>query len=1113
MPCRTDSVVSAFLAIATLAVVTTVAAQAPQDTTKKKANDLPLEPGRTVSFTATNGSWINVDVSPDGRTIVFDLLGDLYTLPIGGGRATRLTEGIAFDGQPRFSPDGSKIVFVSDRSGGDNLWLISLDGRDTTQVTKGNNDIYVSPEWTTDGRYIVASKTRGPLGGAAKLWLYHVDGGSGVQLAGEPAAPEQAKLLGAAFGSDPRYLWYARRNGDWQYNALLPEYQLGVYDRHTGQFTEMSSRYGSAFRPALSPDGRWLVYGSRHDLHTGLRIRNLETGEERWLAYPVQRDDQESRANVDVLPGYSFTPDGRALVVSFGGELWRVAVDGSGQQKVPFTADVSVPIGPVLDFQFEIEDSATFVVHQLRDAVPSPDGRRLAFTALDRVYVMDYPAGTPRRLTDAAVGEYEPAWSPDGAAIAWTTWADTAGGHIWRIDADGRGSPQRLTSVPANYRQLAWSPDGARIIAMRASARDMQESGGGPSSFVWVPANGGDVTVIAPSGGRSRPHFTSDPERIYASGGSRGLVSFRWDGTDERAHVRVTGPPQPGSEGPPPDASAIYMAPAGDQALAVVGNDLYVVTIPMVGGATPAISVANPEDAAFPVRRLTDIGGQFPAWQSDGRKVHWSIGNAHVVYDLDRARAFDDSVTAARRSAGAGVADTSANRPAADTARAKYQPDERRIDVRATRDIPEGTAVLRGARALTMRDHEIIDNADIVIRGNRIEAIGPRGQIDVPADARIIDVSGRWVVPGFVDTHYHAQWLVNEIHPSNVWQYPAVLAYGVTTTRDPQTSTTDILTYADRVMTGDMVGPRIFSTGPGVFAGEQIASLEQARNVLERYSTYYDTKTLKMYMSGNRQQRQWIIMAAKELGLKPTTEGGLDFKLNLTHVMDGYPGMEHTFPIYPVYDDVVKLFAESEILYSPTLIVSYGGPMGENFFYATTNVHDDTKLRRFTPHSDIDAKSRRRGGAGPAGWAMEEEYVFEDHARFVADLVAAGGRTGVGGHGQIQGIGYHWELWMMQSNGLSAHDALRAATIFGAEGIGFERDIGTLEAGKLADLVVLDRDPLQDIRNSTAIRYVMKDGRLYEGETLNEIYPRNRELPRTGWWEAEPAGVKAGIVR
>ena len=1076
-------------------------AQAPQDTAKKK--DLPLEPGRTVAFTASRGTWINVDVSPDGRTIAFDLLGDLYMLPIEGGTATRLTSGIAFDGQPRFSPDGRRLAFVSDRSGGDNVWVLSLDGRDTTQITKGNNDIYVSPEWSPDGKYIIASKATGPLGGTAKLWLYHVDGGTGTQLAGEPPAGAQLKHLGAAFGPDARYVWYAQRTGDWQYNALFPQYQIGVYDRMTGQYSILSSRYGSAFRPAVSPDGRWLVYGTRHDVDTGLRVRDLESGEERWLAFPVQRDDQESRAPVDVLPGYAFTPDSKAVIASYGGEIWRVALDGSGQTRIPFTADVSVPIGPALDFQFRIDDAATFAARQIRDAVPSPDGRRLAFTALDRLYVMDWPDGTPRRLTTGETGEFDPVWSPDGRALAFVTWSDTAGGHIWRIAVDGAGTRQQLTRTAANYRQLAWSPDGARIAAVRVAARDMRENGSGFSHFVWIPATGGATNVIAPASGPGGMHFTRDTTRLFAYSAAKGLVSFRWDGTDERAHVKVTGPPSPGAQGPPPPANLVLMAPVGDEALAQVGNDLYVVTVPLVGGATPSISVANPETAAFPARRLTDIGGQFPVWSADGRRVHWSIGNAHVVYDLDRARAFDDSVRAARRS-GAPAPDSAA-RPARG-----YEPVERRITVTARRDMPQGEVVLRGARALTMRGREIIENADIVIRDNRILAIGPRGQVPVPEGARIVDVAGKWITPGFVDTHYHAQWLVNDIHPSDVWQYPINLAYGVTTTRDPQTGSTDILTYQDRVETGELVGPRIYSTGPGVFSGEQIKDLDHARNVLKRYATYYDTKTLKMYMAGNRQQRQWIIMAARELELKPTTEGGLDFKLNLTHAMDGYPGMEHTFPIYPVYDDVVKLFAQSGILYSPTLIVSYGGPMAENFWFTTENVHDDAKLRRFTPHQDLDARSRRRGGAGPAGWSMREEYVFDDHAKFVADLVAAGGRAGVGGHGQLQGLGYHWEVWMMQSNGLPAHDALRAATIVGAEGIGFAQDIGSIEPGKLADLVVIDRDPLEDIRNTLAIRYVMKNGRLYEGDTLKEIHPRTRDLPGAGWREAEPR-VRAGI--
>ena len=271
---------------------------------------LPLKAARTHTFTTTKGTWMSVDVSPDGSTLVFDLLGDLYTLPVAGGKATRLTSGMAYDAQPRFAPDGKSVVFISDRSGGDNVWTLSLADRDSTQVTKGNNNLYVSPEYTPDGKYIVASRSGG-LGGTAKLWMYHVDGGSGVPLTTQPATPPSQKQMGAAFGKDPRYMWFAVRQGDWQYNSIGPQYQLAVWDRESGRVSQMSTRYGSGARPALSPDGKWLVYSTRFETKTGLVLRNLETQQEEWLAFPVQRDDMESRAPLDAYPGYSFTPDSK----------------------------------------------------------------------------------------------------------------------------------------------------------------------------------------------------------------------------------------------------------------------------------------------------------------------------------------------------------------------------------------------------------------------------------------------------------------------------------------------------------------------------------------------------------------------------------------------------------------------------------------------------------------------------------------------------------------------------------------------------------------------------------------------------------------------------------
>ncbi len=1038
----------------------------------------PAPSPRQVRFTTDEGTWISLDVSPDGRRIVFELAGDLYGLPVEGGRAERLTSGSAFDAQPRYSPDGQSIVFVSDRSGADNLWLLDAQGRMPRALTRETDAFFVSPAWTPDGSSIVASRstTRTGHGREYQLFVYPLRANddprqltgkaSGEEVAG-PADP--AMVLGAAFGGTSSLFASVLVEPQW---PIFSEWQIGVVDRSSGKVQRFTREMNGAVRPVLSPDGRYLVYGTQWERRSRLKLVDLASRESRWLGPDIERDASEETApRRDLLPGAAFTPDSRAIIVAHHGKIWRVSVPDGDATPIPFSAEVDVTLAPAARFDYPL-DERHVAARRIEYPQLSPDGRSLAFSALGKVWIRRI-GSPPRQVSAGPGGAFFPAWSPDGEWLAYVTWDDLEGGAIWRVRTRTATQPEKLSPGRDFYEKLAYSADGARLVAARARfaerfgfSNETKGTGRGNSpEWVWLPSGGGaavSITHINPpqSWGASshygRAHFRrGDAEHLYFSDPVDGLVSVRWDGTERQSLLRVQGEGFGKSE----PAIELLLSPDGRRVAALLGNQLWLVE---PSGGLPHADVLRLPGGA-PAKRMSLEGADFPQWIRDGRSILWSLGATIFTQPVESATG---------------------------------RPERRDLSVRFPRPTPQGSLVLRGARVITMRGEEVIEKGDVLITGERIVAVGRLGTVRVPRGARILDVSGKTILPGYVDVHWHGSppW---GVHRTQVWEFQASLAYGVTTIRDPQPSTTDALTYADRISMGDVLGPRFFTTGPGIFESDGIRSLEDARAVARRYARFYRTETVKDYMTNaDRQTHQWLVAAAREYRLTPTAEGNSDFKSSLTRILDGYGGQEHMATSAAYYGDLTRIIAASGITITPTPLQGQTG--GQDFlarFVHESDLLRDPKARRFFPAEELEylTVDARRG-------PLETRYTAQELAAQPISLRAAGGRIALGVHGAIEGLGAHWVLWTFVEGGMRPHDALRVGTLMGAQAIGHAADLGSIQPGKLADLQVLDGNPLEDIRQTLTLRYVSMGGWLYDAGTLEQLWPGRKPLGPQ-WWQ------------
>jgi imidazolonepropionase-like amidohydrolase/Tol biopolymer transport system component len=1026
---------------------------------------------KTFNLNTDEGTWMNLDISPDGKTIVFDMLGDIYTMPVTGGKAKALRTGLAFEVQPRYSPDGTYISFTSDAGGGNNIWVMTADGQNAKAITKEKYRLLNNAVWTPDGKSLVARKhyTSERSVGAGEMWQYPLVGSAGLQIT--KRKNDQQDVNDPSISPDGRYLYYAEDmypGGFFQYNKD-PNSQIYVikqYDFTTGKTKTITGGPGGAARPIISRDGKNLAFVKRIREQTVLYIHDLATGEEKPIYFDLDKDQQEAWAVFGVYPYFSWMPNNRDLVFWTAGKIHSINIDSKVIKNIPFEIDTSIKLTETHQVKREAF-TENFSSKMIKDVKTSPNGNTIIFTSLGHIYKKTLPNGIPTRISNLSDFEADPSFSPDGKSVLFVTWNDENLGAIYSIKLDGSGL-KKLTKQKGIYRTPIYDGSGSKIAYRK-------ESGNGDQGFDFTKMTG--IYTMNYTGSYPKrisesgefPQFSEDNKRVFFQTGgaffgnlTKKLKSVDLSGNDEKSHFT--------------SKLANRIVPSPDNKWVAIIHLHKVYIAPFIqNGQEINLDIKT---KSFHIESLSEEAGIDIHWGSSNKKVHWTLGGEYFTKNL-----IDNTKD-----------------PFAKTNLDSSKATSSSINLTVKSDVPEGIIAFTNARLIIMNGNKVIEEGTIIINQNKIDTIGTSEKIAIPEGAKVYDMKGKTIMPGIVDVHAHVGAFRNGLSTQKHWQFYANLAFGVTTSHDPSVHTKAAFTLEELQKSGQTVGPRLFSTGFILYGAEGdfkavVNNLEDARFAIERTKAF-GAKSVKSYNQPRREQRQQIMQAAKELGVNVVPEGGSNFYSNMSMIFDGHTGIEHNIPVNPVYKDVLSLWSNSKTGYTPTLIVNYGGMNGEMFFYEESNVWENQTLLKYTPRYVIDTRSRHRIKIPRKEY--ENGHILT--SKTVTDLSKMGVKVNLGAHGQLQGLGAHWELWMLHQGGMSNLEALKAATINGAEYIGIGDELGTLEVGKLADLIILDKNPLENIRHSNTVTHTMINGRLYDVTTMNEI--GNYNTPRTKfYWE------------
>lgn len=1023
-------------------------AYAEDDKVKWHVNAPENAPLSKIDINVTEGTWMNVNVSPDGEHIVFDLLGDIYQIPIAGGQAKPLAQGIAWQMQPVYSPDGKYIAFTSDEDGGDNIWIMNAGGTNPHPITTETFRLLNSPAWSPDSQYLVARKhfTGTRSLGAGEVWMFHVAGGEGVKLTERPN--EQKDLGEPAYSPDGRYIYFSQdatpgKTFHYSKDSVKGIYKIKRYDTQTGDIEVLIEGTGGAIRPTPSPDGKTLAYIKRDGFQSTLYSLDLKSGEETKLYDKLDRDMQETWAIHGVYPTMSWTKDNKHIVFWAKGKINKLDVDSKQVTDIPFSVSTQRDIQPSVRFTQNL-DKDEFDVKMLRMAQVSPDGEKVVFEALGKIWVRDIKDGKHKRLTrlDDDINELFPQWSRDGKDIVFTTWNDQQQGTVSVVSARG-GKAKVLTNEPGKYVEPTFSPDGEYIVYRKARGGYMtprtwsQEPG-----LYKVDIKGKQSTKLTASG--HQPQFGNDSDRVYFmdSGETPEFASIGMNGFEKRTHYTSD------------HATEFRLSPNGEH-LAFAERFRVYVTPFAKHGETIAI---GPKASNLPITQLSARAGESISWNGKNNQLYWTLGPD--LYQADVDTQYTKSET-------------------------KVDPKTTSIGFKDKADVPRGTVVFTGGKVITMENDQVIDNGVVIVKDNKIVSVGDANTI-IPKNAQVIDISGKTIMPGIFDAHAHGGQADDEIIPQQNWALYSGLSLGVTSIHDPSNDTTEIFAASEQQKAGNIVGPRIFSTGTILYGANlpgytsHVDSLDDAKFHLERLKKV-GAFSVKSYNQPRRDQRQQIIAAARELEMMVVPEGGSLLQHNLSMIADGHTTVEHSLPAASIYNDIKQFWSQTEVHYTPTLVVAYGGISGEHYWYDKTDVWAHPRLSMYVPHDILDARSMRRTTA------PDEHYNHFNVARVANELNNIGVKPNIGAHGQREGLAAHWEMWMFAQGGMSNMEVLKTATINPAVTFGMDHQLGSIKVGKLADLIVIDGDPLADIRTTDKVTYTMVNGKLFNSETMNQL--------------------------